>query len=476
MTARVFDAIAGHAAASDTAIALRSGERVISYRALCGFLAACAPALDDVPRVVGIACADSLDAALADLALTYWGRVPVHLPPFFSPAQRAHIITAAGLGAVIGARDAATPSLVLPQPEDCALANDLPASVEGAQRIIFTSGSSGQPKGVVLGARQMAAALAGLEKAILPTRSEVHLSLLPMAQLLEQIAGLYLPLLAGAQIRFCPEALPALFGGPIEPVLQTMTQAQPTTTIVVPALLARLLSGLRTSGTRAPESLRFVAVGGAATAPALLAEAEALGLPVFEGYGLSECSSVVALNRPGDVRRGTVGRVLDGVNLRIEDGEIVISGPTVMEGYLGQPPVSGDWHTGDLGRIEDGRLIVEGRKDWLIVTPEGRNINPEWIEAQLGADPRIPAAGVHLAPDGQLEIIAAVAADVEAARVATLLAGLPAYARPARVIFVPAARDGLLKPGGGIDRSQLAALSTSFPALSLIHDTKDCIA
>lgn len=476
MTARVFDAISGHATASDTAIALCSGERVITYRALCGFLAACVSALDDAPRVVGIASADPLDAALADLALTYRGRVPVHLPPFFSPAQRAHIITAAELGAVIGACDSATPSLLLPRPEDCAPADALPAPAGGAQRIIFTSGSSGQPKGVVLGARQMAAALAGLEKAILPTRSEVHLSLLPMAQLLEQIAGLYLPLLAGAQVRFCPEALAALFGGPIEPVLRIMAQAQPTTTILVPALLARLVTGFRASGECAPESLRFVAVGGAATAPALLADAEALGLPIFEGYGLSECSSVVALNRPGDVRPGTVGRVLDGVTLRIEDGEIVVSGPTVMEGYLGHPPVSGDWHTGDLGRIEDGRLIVEGRKDWLIVTPEGRNINPEWIEAQLGGDPRIPAAGVHLARDGQLEIIATVAAPVEAARVASLLAGLPAYARPVRVIFVPASREGLLKPGGGIDRRQLAALSASFSALSLIHDTKDCIA
>jgi long-subunit acyl-CoA synthetase (AMP-forming) len=365
---------------------------------------------------------------------------------------------------------------MLPQPEDCGPAPDLPDPAGSAKRIIFTSGSSGRPKGVVIGERQMAAAISGLERAIVPMPSDIHLSLLPMAQLLEQIAGLYLPLLAGAQVRFSAEALPALFGGPIDPVLRTLAEANPTTTIVVPALLSRVVSGLWMAGQQAPESLRFVAVGGAATAPALMEAALAQGLPVYEGYGLSECSSVVALSRPGARRPGTVGRVLDGLEVRIVDGEIVVSGPTVMEGYLGQPAVAGEWRTGDLGRFEDGVLVVEGRKDWLIVTPEGRNINPEWIEARLGADVRIPAAGVRLAPDGRLEIIAVVASAVTVDCVTDLLSGLPAYARPARVIFVPASLQGLLKPGGGLDRSRLASLSASHPSIPLTYELEELTA
>jgi long-subunit acyl-CoA synthetase (AMP-forming) len=476
MTARVFHAIGAHARDFGDRPALRSGNRIIDYRSLTAFLAASAKSLTGAPPVVGIMGADPLEAALADLALTFTGRTSIHLPPFFSTEQKAHIIAAAGITAIIGPFGDHGQAIALPRPESCDPVADLPAPAGSAKRIIFTSGSSGRPKGVVIGERQMAAAIAGLERTILPVPSDLHLSLLPMAQLLEQIAGLYLPLLAGAQVRFCPEALPALFGGPVEPLVQTLVEAKPTTTILVPALLSRLLTGLGMVGLRAPESLRFVAVGGAATAPALLDAALAQGMPVYEGYGLSECSSVVALNRPGASRPGSVGRVLDGLQVWIDDGEIVVSGPTVMEGYLGQPAVEGEWRTGDLGRFENGDLIVEGSKDWLIVTPEGRNINPEWIEANVTADIRIPAAGVRLAQDGRLEIIAVVASAVTPQHVAELLGGLPPYARPARVIFVPASLPGLLKPGGGMDRSRLGALAASHPSIPLKYEFEELTA
>lgn len=476
MTTRVFYAIGAHARRFGDRPALRSGEQVIDYRSLAAFLAASAKILSGAPLVIGITGTDPLEAALADLALTFTGRTSVHLPPFFSAEQKAHIIAAAGVTAVIGPLGDHVPTITLPEPETCDLTVDLPAPIGSAKRIIFTSGSSGRPKGVVIGHRQMEAAISGLERAIVPVPSDLHLSLLPMAQLLEQIAGLYLPLLAGAQVRFCSDALSALFGGAIEPIVRTLAEAKPTTTILVPALLSRLLMGLEMAGERAPESLRFVAIGGAATPPALLEAALRQGMPVYEGYGLSECSSVVTLNRPGENRPGSVGSVLDGLQVRIDNGEIVVSGPTVMEGYLGQPAVEGEWHTGDLGRIENGVLIVEGRKDWLIVSPEGRNINPEWIEAHLAADIRIPAAGVHLAPDGRLEVIAAVTSTVTPQHAVELLGGLPLYARPARVIFVPASLPGLLKPGGGMDRSRLGTLATSYPSMPLTYEFKELTA
>jgi long-subunit acyl-CoA synthetase (AMP-forming) len=477
MTQRVFHAVALHALQTPCKIALRSGARCIDYAGLASFLAETAKSLGGSPRVVGITSGDPLDAALADLALTYSGHVSVHLPPFFSAAQRAHIVEAAGIETVIGRCDTGVVTEVLRRPEDCPPPDgplDIPAA--GARRIIFTSGSTGVPKGVLIGERQLAAVICGLEKAIKPSSEDTHLSLLPIAQLLEQVAGLYLPLLAGAEIRFCPEALHALFGGPMAPVLATMYASRPTTTILVPALLSRLVSELKASNRIAPDSLRMMAVGGAMTSQALLADAWVQGLPVYQGYGLSECCSVVALNGPDNARTGTVGEVLDRVQVRIDDGEIVVSGPTVMEGYVGQAPVTGEWRTGDLGRIEDGHLIIEGRKDWLIVTSQGRNINPEWVESCLCADPHIPAAGLHLAQDGQLEIIAVVTGPVDPAQIERLLADLPHYARPVRVRFVPASRDGLLKPGGGLDRCQLGHLSTILPHHSLPNDQKECVA
>lgn len=477
MTHRVFRALALHGLRTPYKAALRSNARRINYGSLANFLAQSANILAGSPRVVGITTSDPLEAALADLALTFHGHVAVHVPPFFSTVQRAHIFEAAGIETFIGECDAAAVTEGLPRPEECPpLDGPLSLPVIGARRIIFTSGSSGTPKGVLIGEKQMAAAIAGLDKAILPNSDDTHLSLLPMAQLLEQVAGLYLPLLAGAEVCFCQEALHALFGGPMAPVMAAMSEARPTTTVLVPALLSRMVSELKSTERIAPESLRLVAVGGAMTSPALLTSAKSQGLPVCEGYGLSECCSVVALNMPERARPGTVGKVLDGVQVRIDDGEIVVSGPTVMEGYVGQSPVTGEWRTGDLGRIEDGHLIVEGRKDWLIVTPQGRNINPEWVEACLCADPCIPAAGLHLAQDGQLEIIAVVTGPVDPARIERLLAGLPHYARPVRVRFVPASHEGLLKPGGGIDRSQLAQLSAMLPYHSLSHDQKECVA
>ena len=477
MTGRVFRALGQHALRTPRKTALRSGSRCIDYTGLASFLAWNAKGLAGPPRVVGITTSDPLEAALADLALTYCGHVAVHLPSFFSKAQRAHIVETAGIRTFIGAFETAVTSERLLRPEDCPpLAGSLEMPVPGARRIIFTSGSSGTPKGVLIGERQMAASIAGLEKAIGASPDDMHLSLLPLAQLLEQVAGLYLPLLAGAEVHFCPEALNALFGGPMAPVLETIHAAHPTTTILVPALLSRMVSELKAVGRTAPNSLRMVAVGGALTSPALLADAWDRGLPVYEGYGLSECCSVVALNGPRDARPGTAGKILEGLRVRIDDGEIVVSGPTVMEGYVGQAPVSGEWRTGDLGRIEDGRLIIEGRKDWLIVTPQGRNINPEWVESCLCADPYIPAAGLLLGQDGQLEIIAVVTVPVDPARIECLLAELPPYALPVRVGFVPASQEGLLKPGGGLDRSQLAQLSASLPLHPLSIDQKERVA
>ena len=121
----------------------------------------------------------------------------------------------------------------------------------------------------------------------------------------------------------------------------------------------------------------------------------ALGLPVHEGYGLSECCAVVALNRPGTRKPGTVGKPLDKVKIVIDNGEIVVAGPTIMHGYLNDQTSMQRHRTGDAGYFDDhGYLVVEGRIDDVIVTSTGRNIHPAWIESMLLSDHRIARSAV----------------------------------------------------------------------------------
>jgi heme oxygenase len=128
-----------------------------------------------------------------------------------------------------------------------------------------------------------------------------------------------------------------------------------------------------------------LAVGGGRVSSDLLARGRAVGLPLYEGYGLSECSSVVALNTPRTEREGTVGQPLSHVQVRVDErGHILVAGNTHL-GYLGDEPAGDEWlDTGDLGaRDDEGFLSVSGRAKNLLITSFGRNISPEWLESEL---------------------------------------------------------------------------------------------
>ena len=256
-----------------------------------------------LPRRVGIFYGKTIDAVIADLALTYAGKELVALPDFFSDAQLSHIIRTARLS------DAMADSVSAERLRrlgvavwilGCDSAPTLEPASDSA-RIIFTSGTTGRPKGVHLSTQQMLASVDALAMATEATSSDRYLSLLPGALLLEQIAGTYLPLSVGAEIHLT-----------------------------------------------------------------------------------------------GAVSRGI-----------LENGEIMVSSPTVMNGYLDEPLASNRWHTGDLGHFdEDGFLIVTGRRDNLIVTAAGRNISPEWIEETIAADRRIRRC-VVIADQGELVAVIA---------------------------------------------------------------------
>lgn len=471
----VFAALARNAALRPTAPAFRDEAQALDWRALAARVAALSAALADAPPVIGLAVPGGVDFVVADLAVTLSGRRLVPVPFFFSPEQQAHVLADAEVGAIIGAPRAAAFGLPVIAPDAPDRGADLPRYGGGATRVIYTSGSSGRPKGVVLGDRQLSASLMALADVVGATAGDKHLSVLPLAQLLEQSCGVFLPILAGAETVFSAGATFALLGGPVAPFLAAMARENPTTSLVAPALLARWLDAIDAGGAPAPASLRFVAVGGALTPPSVLARAAQHAIPVCEGYGLSECCAVVAMNPPNDAMAGTVGRVLDPLDVKIIDGEITVAGPTVMQGYLNGAAAPERWHTGDNGHFHDGRLVVEGRRDALIVTGAGRNISPEWVESRVTADPRIKGAALCHGADDRLVLVAAPSTPIAPTDIAALLTDLPAYARPAAVVFAEPKHPGLFFPAGTPNRAVAADLARSGARFPLFENSEACL-
>lgn len=436
----IFQAIARHAATRPDDIAFRDPAGALDWATLAKRVLGTAAALRQFgDRPLGIIHSNTVDYVLTDLAASFNGQTIVPLPPFFSPSQIEHLGRTAGLAAIIGPDT--------PLDTGRGDGRTLEDAADQAWRVIFTSGSSGTPKGVRIGSRQIMASAHGLIEASGASQSDQHLSILPHAQLLEQIAGILVPILVGAQVTLAPALTRAFLTSDGAAMAQILSAQNFTTTVIVPKILSMWLD----AGQPAPLRLRLVALGGAPVSPELLDRAARTGLPVFEGYGLSECCSVVSMNRPGSNRSGSVGRSVAGTEITIEDGEIVVSGPTVMAGYLGGAPAAGQrWHTGDLGHMDaDGYLYIDGRRDNLIVTPEGRNISPEWVERQVA----------HLTDAALVQIrdrlVLIVAQGCDRAALACALAPLPAYARPACVLDMPPDAGPLMRPSGAPDR-QLA--------------------
>ena len=262
----------------------------------------------------------------------------------------------------------------------------------GTGKITFTSGSTGAPRGVCLGKNHQLRVARALRNA-LQSENLRHLCVLPMSTLLENVAGVYCPLLsAGSLICLPPDESPYAGDSSMKLVqlVQAIDRYQPASIILLPQMLVGLVAAMQT-GWRAPPTLEFVAVGGAKSSPQLVRRAREYGLPVYEGYGLSEAGSVACLNVPGQDRVGSVGRPLSHVDLRVSGGEVVLSGNTCL-GYIGEPS---SWNaeqlfTGDVGRLDpDGFLHLSGRRKNLLISSFGRNVCPEWVESELLAMPAI---------------------------------------------------------------------------------------
>lgn len=481
----VFEAVLAQAPRQ---IALRGSAGEVSYGALRASIEHAATHLREIyPRVVGLALDNGPAWAVIDLAAMQ-ARVPlVPLPFFFSASQLAHAIRDAGIDCIHTdqpqqfERLFADMGVQIRERNECYIHGqpvtefrltgvapvELPAATA---KITYTSGTTGNPKGVCLGYEAMLSVAHALHAATGASAADQHVALMPLSTLLENIAGLYVPLLAGACATLLPFeqiGLRGASGVDVKKMATTLAAHAATTTILTPELLRGLVAVVQ-AGMPLPDSLRFVAVGGAPVAEGLLMQAAELGIPVFEGYGLSECASVVALNTLDHHRRGSVGRPLPHVRLQFaQDGEILATGALLL-GYTGHTPCvfeDGCWPTGDLGFLDkDGFLHITGRKKNMFITSFGRNVAPEWVERELTLHPAIAQAAVfgEARPWNAAVIVPSAATPEAIATIDSAITDankrLPDYARiqrwiPAVAPFLPA--NGQLTPNGRLRRDAI---------------------
>ncbi|PIC00976.1 AMP-binding protein [Caulobacter sp. X] len=484
---RVLAAIAQRARLDDGAIALSDHRLSFTYGALeTAIETAARELLQWAPLVcpgspVAIRLPNGPAWVILDLALTRLGWTSLPLPGFFTDEQRQHAMADAGASLLIEAARAVHGDIDLAgvalRVTPLALApRVLP---KGTAKITYTSGSTGQPKGVCLSREHMEAVAASLVLTIGADYAGTHLPLLPLSILLENVAGLYTTLLAGGRYHILPADQLGL-ADPFRPDLPRLAAAiaeeGASSLILVPELLRALMMVMTFTGVRLP-ALKLVAVGGAKVSPSLLSRADDLGLPVYEGYGLSECASVVALNTPAHRKAGTVGRPLPHLGVTIDDGEIIVEGSGFL-GYAGGATHEGPVRTGDLGAIDaDGFLGISGRRTNTIITSHGRNVAPEWVESELTAQPEIRQAVVLGEAQAELSaLIVPLIPGMDEAAIASAVAranaNLPPYAQVGRWLVRDAfdAAAGELTNNGRPRRAALSARHRDFMETSTTGD------
>ncbi len=453
-------AVEQHAHQQPMQMALRGSETSLTYAelhtAIQGQVKVWDTFFSNQPPTMALAVENHPAWVVLDLAALKCQIPLIPLPFFFSPAQWLHAMQDAGVGVLVTDR----PQLFAPllagkiaNQTQFELAGktltqfvlqaqekvDLPADTV---KITYTSGTTGNPKGVCLSVNNMLNVAISIAEVTKMPSGYVHLNVLPLATLLENVAGVYTSLLACATCVLLPSSelgYSGTSGLDVEKLLVTLKETQASTAICTPELLHALVAHIET-GACTPSDLRFLAVGGASVSPALLRRAQQLSIPVYEGYGLSECASVVALNVPTMNKIGSVGKVLPHVKVEFtDDHEIIVTGNACL-GYVGQQHTqSNSFYTGDIGYLdEDDYLIISGRKKNVFITSFGRNVSPEWVERELRMSPHIAQAALFgEARPWNVAVIApcmrATAAQIEAA-VQAVNKCLPDYARITRWI------------------------------------------
>ncbi len=349
------------------------------------------------------------------------------------------------------------------------------ADPDDAATIIYTSGTTGEPKGVVLSHRNLVANIEAicdwLRQAFAMDENESFLSFLPLAHIFERTAGFWVPMRLGASVAFCQN---------LRTVDKNMREVRPTCMMAVPRFYEMLhdkivsaaedlpadkrgkylhaLALARKSGAyrgkvpgattpnlwervqlaiydrlvyskireRFGGRLKAFIAGGAPMPPSLAQLFLGMNITILEGYGLTETSPVISVNRPSDIRLGTVGEVLPNVEIKIEgDGEICVRGPSITRGYWQRETetreaIDGEnwFHTGDIGQLieKNGRkyLQITDRKKDLLVLANGKKVAPAPIEMRLSQSPLI--SQVVLLGDHLKAVSALIVPQMEALR------------------------------------------------------------
>jgi long-chain acyl-CoA synthetase len=311
-----------------------------------------------------------------------------------------------------------------------------PAELDDLAEILFTSGATGEPKGVTITHRNILANLkpidAGIEKyrkymgPFAPIR---FLNLLPLSHLFGQTMAAFIPPIIGGEVFFMSGYSP-------RDVAHLIRKRRISVLVCVPQMLELLrdyiVQTIPEAGAPARNSKWYwkwwqyrrvhrrlgwkfwsFVVGAAPLDPALEEFWGKLGYVVIQGYGLTETAPVATLNHPFDSRKGTVGKPIEGVEIRIApDGEVLLRGENITPGYYGEGAIrdpEGWLHTGDIGELDgDKRLKILGRKKEMIVSPDGLNIYPEDVERVLNAVTGVRESAVVAEKQGAREQVHAV--------------------------------------------------------------------
>jgi long-chain acyl-CoA synthetase len=423
---------------------------------------------------VGIQAENRPEWGLAYLAVLEAGAIAVPLDMQLTPAETGEIlataeashcvITERSRGTVEEARRARLPGMALASLDDEGPgaiswseamrrfpdAEPLPASGsrDDVAALLFTSGTTGRAKGVMLTHANLLHNVEAVEAILEFGKADRFLSVLPLHHTFECTGGLLCPMRVGASVAYARSlksnelredlatsdatlliGVPLLWEKLLAGVHRGIAQAPPVSRVLASTLLAitrevRKRTGMRI-GDRLMAPLRRKAglgrmrllVSGAAPLPVdVFWGFIDLGLPLLEGYGLTECSPVVAANRPPRPEPCSVGWPLPGVTVRLADpdedgdGEIQVRGPNVMKGYFRDPELTatvlrdGWFMTGDLGRfLPDGRLRISGRLKNMIATAAGKKIYPEEVEAQIANSPYVVEVVVAAGRDARGE-------------------------------------------------------------------------
>jgi long-chain acyl-CoA synthetase len=341
-----------------------------------------------------------------------------------SPALSRILCVAAELG---GGHESVESAL----PKEGAEFEAVPLDAGALATICYTSGTAGRPKGVMLTHGNILANVSACDRTRLARPDDVFLSFLPLSHMFERTGGYYLPLFLGAKVAYARS---------VSQLVEDLASERPTVIFAVPRVFERFASRVNEALAKAPAKkrlfdlvvaaggraargeaglidrlvlallrrrvaapvlatlggrMRLAVLGGAPLDPAIAWLFLGLGLPVLQGYGMTEASPVIAVNRPEDNVPESVGVPLDNVEVKIgTGGELLVRGPSIMKGYWNLPDATAKaldreaWlHTGDLAELRQGKIFISGRLKDVLVLSNGEKLPPQDVELAILGDP-----------------------------------------------------------------------------------------